>query len=240
LARTVPRQYQQGDDLPARTRRGQAKVHRISVAQLLMVARCFRPWPGWQQDLDGFCSPSEAPPHNRGARPSVSLPLIFDRNFVVLLRIAELIAGCQLEDKRKARETEMESSWESGVYDSRVKCREKFDRLRPLPSRGDLVVEILREWALWRRPGVPSSRTLRRYRGTFGAHIPVRAYADSQILEVLEKPCQRIILGPGAVRFGANAPGPAAAPAHKAVGSTIRCVVLDISPAYDEVPPTST
>jgi len=224
---------------PGRQRsRGRPKVHEISVAQLLMVARCFRPWPGWQQDLDGFCSLSEALPYNRGARPSVNLPLVFDRNFVVLHRIAELIAGCQLEDKRKARESEMESSWDSGVYDSRIACREKFERLRPLPSREELVVEILREWAVWRRPGVPSPRTLRRYRATFGADIPVRAYADSQILEVLENPCQRIILGPGTVQIGAYAPSRAAA--HTEVGPSIRCVVLDVTLAYDEASPTST
>ena len=226
---------------PGRQRsRGRPKVHEISVAQLLMVARCFRPWPGWQQDLDGLYSHSEAHPHDRGARPSVNLPLVFDRNFVVLHRLAELIARGRLEDKRKARESEMESSWESGVYDTRVACREKFERLRPLPSRWELVVEVLQEWAIWRSPGVPSPRTLRRYRATFGADIPVRAYADSQILDVLENPCQRIILGPGTVQGGAYAPDRPAAPLHTELGPTIRCVVLDLAPAYDDFPPTST
>lgn len=225
------------EEIPKRRRsRGRAEVRALNIDQLELAARRFCPWPSWQSDVESRFGFSEARSHDRGAQPSINLPLLFDRNFAVLHRIAELIAQRLIDAKRVARNREINAGWDSGEYETKAECRSAYERRYPLPTRRHLVGDVLQRWGIWKRASAPSSRTLRRYRTALGTDRPVRAYADEQILEVLRTPCQRIILGPGEIQIGAYVPGRAAAPALTAVGPTLGCVVLDVTPPADTLP----
>jgi hypothetical protein len=157
----------------------------------------------------------------------------FDRNFAVLHRIAELITRKFIEDRKKAREDQIELSWNSGEYDSKAVVRKIYKRRMPLPSRREAVGELLQLWRIWDGPRAPSAKTLRRYRAALGADRPARSYLDDQVLEVVKSPRQRIILGPGRLRIGPYVPERAASPALSDIGPTIGPVVLDITPSYE-------
>ena len=213
--------------------RGQSEVYTLTVEQLGVAVRCFTPWPGWEVELDRVCAFSENRPHLRGARPNVRLPMPFDNNFAVLHRIAVLITRKFIEDIKKAREGQIELSWESGQYDSKKVLRKIYKRRMPLPSRREALGELLQLWHVWEGQRAPSSKTLRRYRAALGADRPLRAYLDDQILEVIKSPRQRIILGSNRLSIGTYAPGGAASPALLDVGPSFGPMVLDITPSYE-------
>ncbi len=216
--------------------RSQPEVYTLTVERLGVAARCFVPWPGWEVELDRHSTFSEYRPHRRGARPKISLPMPFDGNFAVLHRIAELITRHFIEDFKKARESQIELSWDFGEYDSKKVLRKIYKRLMPLPSRREAVGELLRLWHVWEGPRAPSSKTLRRYRAALGADRPVRAYVDEQILDVVKSPRQRIILGPSRLSIGTHVPGRAASPALFDVGPSFGPMVLDFTPACAATP----
>ena len=198
---------------PRKRSPGSPQVLELSVDQLEEVARCFLPWPGWQEDLDRSGQSSEDRFHHRGSRPSVSLPIVFDANFVVLHRIAELIERRRLQERKTVRRNQIEAGWASGEYQSKSECRKYYERAHPLPPKNWVLVGLLRRWGIWSRSNVPSPKTLKRYRSMLGADCPVRAFVDEQILEVSRKKCQRIILSASALMVGSYVPGHAASPA---------------------------
>ncbi len=205
--------------------RGRPQVFELSQEQLEVVARRFLPWPGWQRDLGDFSDFSEDRPHSRGARPSVSLPPEFERNFVVLHRIAELISRGHLEECRAIREREIESGWASGEYLTKSQCRKYYQQARPLPRKNKLVVETLHRWGIWKRSNAPSSKTLKHYRAMLGADFPVRACVDEQILDASKEACQRIIEGPAIFQVGPYVPDRAASPALTVIGHSVGWVI---------------
>lgn len=218
--------------------RGRPEIFRISIDQLDVAARCFLPWAGWQKDLAGLFTVTEDRPHDRGARSSVMLPIVFDKNFAVLHRIAELISRSRLRELRAARVRAIDSGWDSGVYVTKAECRMHYERTSRLPSRGQVVAEVLQQWGVWRRAGAPSSRTLRLYRTMLGATCQIRAYVDEQILTVLTKPCQRILLGEGCLSVGPYAPNRGASPSLHNLGTT-GPIVLEISLPSRRMSPSS-
>jgi hypothetical protein len=221
---------------PRRPRgRSQPEVYGLTIEQLGRAVRCFLPWPGWQAELDRFGVFSEARAHRRGARPSVTLPMPFDMSFPILHRVAELIYRCGLVELRQATERNIESSWASGVYDSKRMLRKIYKRRMSPPPKRESIGKILRVWNAWSATRGPAARTLRRSRAALGVITPIRTFADEQILEVLKNPCQRIFLGPGEVSLGAYVPGRAAAAALTTIGPTLGPVVLDIRPPYDGI-----
>src|SRR5206468_5976366 len=79
---------------------GDPRVLAMTGAELDIVASRFRPWPGWKG-----CLPEkvvDARSDRRGSEPRVGLPSIFDRNFPVLYRLAELKARRAIEDHKRA------------------------------------------------------------------------------------------------------------------------------------------
>lgn len=221
---------------PLKRRRsaGCPDVYALSEADLLKAARRFLPWPGWGNDLPGHIV--DARSDRRGARPSIGLPAVFDKNFAVIYRVAGLTARRRILDRKAAREHEMKSSWDSGVYETKAECQRLFERMRPLPNKRELVGGCLRAWGVWTRSQLPAPRTLLRYRAALGTDVAARRYIDTQILEVLKAPCQRLILGPASsVRIGAYVPNKAAAAASTDCGASFGPVVLDIKPPYDLV-----
>ncbi len=208
--------------------RGRLEVLSASSDQLEIAARCFLPWEGWQQHLANRFTITEDRPNDRGARPSVALPMAFDKNFAVLHRIAELLARCTLKASKGVRDRAIESGWSSGVYATMAECGRLYERTYRLPSKGKIVTKVLQRWGIWKRATGPSSRTLRRYRDMLGPDCQARAFVDDEVLKALAKPCQKILLGEGRLSRGAYVPQRATSPFLEGIEAK-RLVVLEVN-----------
>lgn len=101
----------------------------------------------------------------RGRRRSVSIHPFFAFHVLIAIRGADLIAWRKLKLLRERRARLIRESIASASYGTKDETRRHVRKSLPrLPSRRELMTQMLRKWKVWTGRGNPSRETLRRYR----------------------------------------------------------------------------